>query len=279
MQIIKTIKEMQALSQNLTAEDRTIGCVPTMGALHDGHLSLVERSKKENDVTVVSIFVNPTQFGPEEDFGQYPRDMQADLDKLSALNVDVVFTPDTKAMYPEGTLASINVGYIGEILCGASRPGHFNGVATVVAKLFNAVMPHRAYFGQKDFQQTVIIRRLIKEQGFDINIVTCPIIREPDGLAISSRNRYLSAEQRKTAVILYKALKHGEGLINEGMTDISQVKKEMEEVVRSEPLANIDYVAIVDPESLEPMREINTPVVICIAVKIGAARLIDNIIV
>jgi len=279
MQIIKTIKDIQALSRKLRSENKSIGFVPTMGALHEGHLSLVRKSKDDNEATIVSIFVNSTQFGPKEDFKQYPRDMEGDLKKLSVLKVDAVFTPDDKEMYPEGLSASIHVGRIGEILCGASRPGHFNGVATVVARLFNNVMPHRAYFGQKDLQQTVVIKKLVKDLNFDIDIIVCPTVREPDGLAMSSRNSYLNQKERKAATILYKALRHGEGLINKGINDSSQVKKEIESVIKSEPLAKIDYTEIVDLRSLDEMKKIKTPAAICLAVKIGRTRLIDNIIV
>jgi pantoate--beta-alanine ligase len=279
MQIIKTIKDMQALSRGLKIEKKTIGFVPTMGALHEGHLSLVRRSKKENDITVVSIFVNPIQFGPKEDFKQYPRDLEGDLKKLDILDTDIVFVPDEKEMYAQGFSTVINVGTIGEILCGVTRKGHFNGVATVVAKLFNIVMPQRAYFGQKDFQQSVIIKKLVRELNFDIDIIVCPIVREPDGLAMSSRNSYLNQDERKAAVILYKALRHGEELINKGIKDVSHLKEEIRSVLSSEPLAKTEYVEIVDPESLEDIKEIKTQAVICIAVRIGTTRLIDNLIV
>ncbi|HDH51702.1 MAG TPA: pantoate--beta-alanine ligase, partial [Nitrospirae bacterium] len=231
MQTIKIIKKMRAFSNKLRSEGRTIGFVPTMGALHEGHLSLVRRSKSENDVTVVSIFINPTQFGPEEDFEQYPRNMESDLGKLSGLSTDAVFIPDDTEMYPEGPAVSVHTGHIGEILCGASRPGHFDGVATVVARLFNAVMPNRTYFGQKDYQQTVVIKKMVREQGLDAEIIVCPIIREPDGLAISSRNAYLNTGERKAAAVLHKALKHGEDLMKKGADDPSQVIKEMEKVI------------------------------------------------
>ncbi|MEK6527727.1 MAG: pantoate--beta-alanine ligase [Nitrospirota bacterium] len=299
MQIIKNIKQMQVLSRKLRTQAKTIGFVPTMGALHEGHLSLVRRSKKENTATIISIFVNPAQFGPKEDFEKYPRDLKGDFKKLSGLKVDAVFIPDSKEMYPEGTCllasspceagqrsgtavrfsASINVGHIGEILCGASRPGHFNGVATVVAKLFNIVIPDRAYFGQKDFQQTVIIKKLVTDLNFDIDIVVCPTVREADGLAMSSRNSYLNNKQRKSSAILYGALKYGEGLIRKGMDNREAVRKEMQTLIKSEPLAKIEYIEIIRPETLEKMKKIKPPAVICIAVKIGPTRLIDNVII
>lgn len=279
MQIIKTIKQMQSLSRTLRAQAKTIGFVPTMGALHEGHLSLVRRSKKENNATIISIFVNPAQFGPKEDFKKYPRDLKGDFKKLSGLKVDAVFIPYNKEIYPDGFSSSINVGHIGEILCGASRHGHFNGVATVVAKLFNIVMPCRAYFGQKDFQQTVIIKKLVNDLNFDTDVVVCPTVREADGLAMSSRNSYLNNKQRKSSAILHRALKYGEGLIRKGMDKRETVRKEIQTLIKSEPLAEIEYIEIVNPESLEKTKKIKKPSVICLAVKIGSTRLIDNIIV
>lgn len=259
------------------SEKKSIGFVPTMGALHEGHLSLVRRSKEENDITVVSIFVNPIQFGLKEDFNKYPRDIDGDLKKLSSLNVDFVFIPEIRKMYPDGFSININIGGIGDIFCGAVRLGHFNGVATVVAKLFNIVMPHRVYFGQKDFQQTVIIKKLVRELNFDIDIIVCPTVREADGLAMSSRNSYLSPTERKSASILYRALKHGEGLILQGKQDASYVKTEIEKILNSEPLISIEYIGIVKPQRLESVEIIDSPVVICLAVRIGTTRLIDNL--
>ncbi len=280
MQVIKGIKEMQSLSKTFKKRGKGIGFVPTMGALHKGHLSLIKRSKDECDVTIVSIFVNPTQFGPQEDFDKYPRDPEGDLNKLKPIGVDVVFMPETHEMYPSGASVIVDVGDIGEILCGKSRPGHFNGVATVVTKLFNIVMPDRAYFGQKDFQQSVIVKRIVKELNLDIDIVVCPIVREPDGLAMSSRNTYLNNEERRSATVLYKALKLGEELIlSRGIKDASIVKQEMERLIDSEPHARVDYIDIVDTRDLHPVREITHPVALCLAVWIGGTRLIDNIII
>jgi len=251
-----------------------------MGALHEGHLSLIRRSREENDRTIVSIFVNPTQFGPNEDFQKYPRDIEADLSKLSALQVDAVFMPEPEEMYPEGFSVSIDIGDTGRSLCGASRPGHFNAVATVVAKLLNISMPHIMYLGQKDFQQTVVIKKLVRDLNFDMNIVVCPTVREHDGLAMSSRNVYLSGEERKASLVLYKALKLGEEIImSNGLDDISAVKKEMEALIKSEPLAKIDYVTVVDPYNLAPVQKVIFAAAICVAVKIGKTRLIDNIII
>lgn len=280
MKIIKNIKDMQALSRRLKAGGKAIGFVPTMGALHEGHLSLVKRSKDENDVTVVSIFINPTQFGPDEDFQRYPRDMEGDSEKLSALDVGVLLMPESGEMYPEGYSTSIDIGSIGRILCGGSRPGHFNGVATVVAKLFNIVVPDRAYFGQKDFQQTAVLKKLVEELDFDMDIVVCPIVRETDGLAMSSRNSYLNPEERKAAAVLFKTLKHGEKLIlTENLDSADDVREAMEKLIRSEPLAGIDYIDIVNLKDLGSVKKITLPAAILLAVKIGNIRLIDNIIV
>jgi len=280
MQIIKTVKEIQSVCKWFRCEGKAIGFVPTMGALHEGHLSLVRRSIEENDRTIVSIFVNPAQFGPDEDFQHYPRDLEGDMEKLSALPVDVVFMPDRGEMYPEGFSVSIDIGNLGEVLCGIARPGHFSGVATIIAKLFNSVMPRRAYFGQKDYQQTVVIKKLVKELNFDIDNIVCPTVREPDGLAMSSRNVYLNEEERRACLVLYRALQSGEELIQSGnMDDVLLVKKEVEAVIKSEPLAKIDYVDIVDPHNLAPIQKIIFAAIICVAVRIGTTRLIDNIIV
>jgi pantoate--beta-alanine ligase len=286
MQVITTIHDMQALSKKLRSvrldsetEGKTIGFVPTMGALHEGHLSLVRRSKEENDITVVSVFVNPTQFGPEEDLHQYPMDDKGDLSKLSSLHVDITFKPEARAMYPEGFSTSVNIGTAGEVLCGLSRPGHFNGVATVVTKLFHIVMPFRAYFGQKDFQQTVVIKKLVQELNIAIDIIVCPTVREPDGLAMSSRNSYLNREERKAAAVLYKSLKQGKALIESGVDNASRVRKAVEDLIRSEPLVKQEYVEIIDTRDLKVMKTISKPAAICLAAKIGTTRLIDNVIV
>ena len=280
MQVITTIKEMQAFSKAMKAEGKSIGFVPTMGALHKGHISLIENSVEQTEVTVVSIFVNPTQFGPTEDFNKYPKDHKGDMEKLSTLDIAAVFLPEVAEIYPKGFSTFLFVGGIGGILCGASRPDHFNGVATVVAKLFNTVMPDRAYFGQKDYQQTVVIKKLVRELGFDIDIVVCPIVREDDGLAISSRNAYLSDEERKAALILNKALEYGKGLILSGREDkADSIKEKMETFIKAEPLVTIDYVEIAGPEYLEKIKEVKTPAVLLLAAKVGTTRLIDNLLV
>lgn len=280
MQVITTVKEMQAFSKKMKAEGRSIGFVPTMGALHKGHITLIENSVEQNDVTVVSIFVNPVQFGPNEDFNKYPKDHKGDTEKLIPLNVDALFLPDVAEMYPKGFGTFLFVGGIGMILCGRSRPDHFNGVATVVAKLFNTVMPDRAYFGQKDYQQTVVIRKMVKELAFDIDIVVCPIIREEDGLAMSSRNAYLSDEERKAALVLNKALAYGKGLMLSGRGETPDaIKEKIKAFIAAEPLVEIDYVEIAGPEYLETLKEIKTPAVILLAAKVGTTRLIDNILI
>ena len=280
MKIINNIKDMQAMSRKFRAESKSIGFVPTMGALHEGHLSLVRQCEYENDITVASIFVNPAQFGPGEDLDKYPRDNEGDMQKLSSLNVDAVFMPEIDEVYPEETSISVNVGSIGQVLCGIARSGHFSGVATVVAKLFNVVMPDRAYFGQKDFQQTVVIKKMVRELNFNIEVIVCPVIREKDGLAMSSRNSYLNIEERKAAAVLYRSLKGAKELIlKKSINNSDDVKENIKEIIKAEPLADIDYIEIVDPETLEPMQAILLPAAICLAVKIGNTRLIDNIIV
>lgn len=280
MQVITTIKDMHAFSKKMMAEGKSIGLVPTMGALHEGHMSLLQSSIEENDVTVASIFVNPTQFGPTEDFNKYPKDHKGDMEKLSTLDVGAVFLPEVAEMYPKGFSSFLYVGGIGGILCGVSRPDHFNGVATVVTKLFNIVMPDRAYFGQKDYQQTVVIKKMVRELALNVDIVVCPIVREDDGLAMSSRNSYLSDEERKAALILNKALEYGKGLMLSGREDkADSIKEKMTAFIKAEPLVTIEYVEIAGPEYLEKIKEIKTPAVILLAAKVGTTRLIDNTIV
>ncbi|MDO8281762.1 MAG: pantoate--beta-alanine ligase [Thermodesulfovibrionia bacterium] len=280
MQIIHQVKDMHSLSRLLRVSDQSIGFVPTMGALHEGHLSLIRRSKQENDVTVVSIYVNPLQFGKNEDFEKYPRQREKDIEMLSSVEADTVFIPEDNDMFGEHDTTFINIGEIGNILCGASRPGHFDGVANIVAKLFNIVSPDIAYFGQKDFQQSVIIKKLVRELKYGIDIIVCPTVREPDGLAMSSRNRYLTEAERKAAPLLYKALKHGRNLIlSENINDPSSIKKELETMLKAEPLADLKYVEILNPESFVPVNKIELPVIICLAAAFGKARLIDNMVI
>ena len=279
MQIFRAIDEMRYFSRKLRYANNSLGFVPTMGALHEGHLNLVRRSISENDVTVVSVFVNPTQFGPGEDFERYPRDLEGDRRKLESIGVECLFVPSVGEMYGEESVVSVSAGRLGTVLCGTSRPGHFDGVATVVTKLFNIVMPSKAYFGQKDFQQSVIIKRLVADLNLPVDIVICPIVREPDGLAMSSRNLYLSDKQRIAATVLYRSLGHALRLVSEeGVTEASRLVREMEEMISGEPLAGIDYVAVVDPETLQPVAAVSGKAVACLAVYFGETRLIDNMI-
>jgi len=259
---------------------RSIGFVPTMGALHEGHLSLVRRSKGENDITAVSIFVNPLQFAPSEDLNKYPRDIDGDTEKLRREKVDILFMPDAHLIYPEGFSTHIEAGKISEKLCGAFRPGHFRGVATVVAKLFNIVKPARAYFGQKDFQQAVIIKKMVKDLDMAIDVVICPTIRENDGLAISSRNSYLNNEERKAATVITKCLIQTTELIKSGIIDIESIRRFMKEKLSEEPLiTEIQYVSMYSTETLDELERAGEEALLAIALKIGKTRLIDNMIV
>jgi pantoate--beta-alanine ligase len=280
MEIIRIQKIMQETSKEYLKEGKTIGFVPTMGALHEGHLSLIRRAKQENDVTIVSIFVNPIQFGPSEDFKRYPRDIEADTEKLQREKVDVVFMPEESSMYPERFLAHVEVEEISERLCGAFRPGHFRGVATVVTKLLNIVKPTRAYFGQKDFQQSVIIKQLVKDLNIDVDVVICPTMREQDGLAMSSRNAYLDIKQRKAATVLYRCLKAASDLITSGIIDGGYIKGFMQERILKEPqISSIEYAGVYDPETMVEVSEINADVLLAVALRIGNTRLIDNVLI
>lgn len=279
MEIIRIPRVMQETSRRFIREGKTIGFVPTMGALHEGHLSLVRRSKQENHITVVSIFVNPIQFGPSEDFERYPRDIEGDIEKLQREDVDTVFMPDVSSMYPEGFSTYVEVADISERLCGAFRKGHFRGVATVVTKLLNIVKPRILYLGQKDFQQSIIIKRLVKDLDIDVDIVVCPTVRERDGLAMSSRNMYLNNEQRNAAKIIYQCLAEASDIIKSGMKDGSYIKDFMQKRLLEEPLVSaIDYAGAYDPETLIEVNEIKKEVLLAVALRMGSARLIDNIL-
>lgn len=280
MEIIRIIRIMQDTSKGHLLHSRSIGFVPTMGALHEGHLSLVRRARQENDITVVSIFVNPLQFGPLEDFERYPRDIEGDTAKLREEGIDILFLPDTSLMYPEGFSTYIEVEKISEKLCGAFRPGHFRGVVTVVTKLLNIVKPTRAYFGQKDYQQAVIIKRLVKDLNMDVDIVVCPTIREHDGLAMSSRNIYLNKTQREAAIVIYRCLTEVSDLIKSGIRDGIYIRGLMNERLLKEPaLSGIDYAGVYAPETLDELLEIKGDALLAVAVKIGDTRLIDNMLV
>lgn len=279
MLLINTISEMKAIIRSNRAMGKTIGFVPTMGYLHEGHLSLAKRSVQDNDFSVMSIFVNPTQFGPNEDFEKYPRDMERDLELAESAGIDVVFAPGAAEMYPEKYKTYVNVEDITGVLCGLSRPGHFRGVTTVVNKLFNIVEPHKAYFGQKDAQQVIVIKKMVRDLNMNLEIVTCPIIRESDGLAMSSRNVYLSSEERKAAVILSKSLFEAEQLIKQGERSSVKLVQYLRDTISSEKLAQIDYVEVVSGNDLEAIEQIRDNVLIALAVRFGKTRLIDNIMV
>lgn len=280
MEIIRIPRIMQDTSRGHLLHSRTIGFVPTMGALHGGHLSLIKRSKNENDITVVSIFVNPIQFGLSEDFDKYPRDTENDINKIRAKEVDILFLPDSSLMYSKGFSTYINVQSLSEKLCGRFRPGHFKGVATIAAKLFNIIRPTRAYFGQKDFQQTVIMKRMSKDLNLDIDIIVCPTIREDDGLAMSSRNMYLDEKQRKAASAIFKSMNKALEEIKSGIIITEQIKKIMAGIITKEVLiTSIDYASVYDLETLDEADEIKGDVLIAVAVRLGNIRLIDNMLV
>ncbi|MEA2004762.1 MAG: pantoate--beta-alanine ligase [Acidobacteriota bacterium] len=279
MEQLTKISEIRKSLEKVKRQGKTIGFVPTMGYLHEGHLSLVRESLRKTDYTVVSIFVNPTQFGPEEDFNRYPRDLSRDAQVLKKEGVDILFIPETQEMYPEGYKTFVEVKDLQNLLCGKSRPGHFRGVCTVVLKLFNIIQPNMCFFGQKDAQQAVIIKKMVHDLNLDISVEVLPIIREHDGIAMSSRNSYLNPEQRKAALVLYKSLKEAEKMIAEGERSAGNIIERMCKIINSEPKARIDYVEIVDLEYLNPVIEIENEVLIALAVFIGSVRLIDNIIV
>jgi len=277
MKIFRSPKEMQRICTSLKKKGKTIGFVPTMGYLHQGHLSLMGVAKKKSDVLVVSLFVNPTQFGPQEDFKRYPRNLKMDKRLLKESGCDYLFYPQIKEMYPEVYETYVEVEKSTKILEGAFRPGHFKGVTTIVAKLFNIVMPDVAVFGQKDFQQAVVIRRMVKDLNFPVKIIVAPTIREKSGLALSSRNSYLSDEERIQALSLYQSLNLAKKLIKSGERDSEKIIEKMKKLIQKQPQARIDYISINDSETLETLRKIKGNILISLAVKIGKTRLIDNI--
>ena len=275
MQIYKTIAETrEALAEE--ALQKKIGFVPTMGALHKGHLSLVERCHSESDLTVVSIYVNPAQFGPQEDLNHYPRNLEKDIDLLRNYHVDIVFTPDDVQMYPEGYCTWVQVEGLSDILCGASRPGHFRGVATIVLKLMHIVNPKLMFMGMKDYQQIIVLEKMIEDLNLETKIVRCPIVREPDGLAMSSRNSYLTPDERQRATCLIKALKNAQKMVNEGYLDSSILISEAENIIKQSD-GRIDYIKIVDGSTLQELPEVRSGSRMMLAVYIGNTRLIDNI--
>ncbi len=275
MRSIITLTDLRSARLSFTGR---VGLVPTMGYLHEGHLSLVRRAREECDHVVVSIFVNPTQFRPREDLSNYPRDLDRDLSLLEPLGVDLIWMPTAEIMYPPGFQTWVDVETITQPLEGTSRPGHFRGVTTVVAKLFNAVQPHSAYFGQKDAQQAAVIRQMTRDLNFPVEIVICPIVREPDGLAMSSRNVYLDPEQRKAATVLSRALQAAKEAYEEGERDADKIRGKMKEVLASEPLANVQYVSCADYDTLKELNTVTGKVLLSMAVFIGKTRLIDNIV-
>lgn len=274
MQVLDTIPAFRAARASTSG---TLGLVPTMGYLHRGHMALVERASSENDMVVASIFVNPTQFGPDEDFYSYPRDLDRDLRMLEEAGVALVFTPTPDEMYRPGSDTKVDPGPIANLHEGASRPGHFTGVATVVSKLFHIVQPDRAYFGQKDAQQLAIIRRMVRDLDFALEVIGVPTVREPDGLAISSRNVYLNDDERKAATVLWKALSRAQSLCNEGVHSCPDIEFEMLRIINAEPRARLDYATIAHPDTLEPLSTVQPGALALLAVQIGNSRLIDNL--
>lgn len=278
MKIAATVKEVREIVKQWKKEGRTVGLVPTMGYLHEGHKSLMEHSVRDNDKTIVSIFVNPTQFGPNEDLDKYPRDLERDKEVCESAGVDLIFHPETEEMYPEDFFTFSDMTTITEGLCGGNRPGHFRGVCTVVSKLFNIAAPDRAYFGQKDAQQLAVIKKMVRDMNFDLEVIGCPIVREEDGLAKSSRNTYLSDAERKAALVLNQSLKKGQQCIEDGERSAESVKQAVRSHLEAEPQAKIDYVEIVDWNTLQPVETLEKPVLLAIAVYIGKTRLIDNFV-
>ena len=274
MEIITTIENIRSIVNHWKDKGYSIGFVPTMGYLHDGHAALIDQARKDNDKVIVSIFVNPTQFGENEDLNSYPRDINRDKSLCEAHKADIIFSPTSDEMYHDRK-AFVNIVELSDTLCGISRPIHFKGVCTVITKLFNIIQPTNAYFGEKDAQQLAIIRKMVYDLNFPVNIIGVPIVRESDGLAKSSRNTYLSKEERKAATILYKAIQEGKQYINRGASADSIINT-MTEIINTEPLAKIDYVSVVDANTMQPVHEITSPVLVAIAVYIGSTRLIDN---
>ncbi len=279
MVIFTTAAAMRRWSESVRCEGRSIGFVPTMGALHHGHASLMRAARAACDRVVVSVFVNPTQFGPHEDFERYPRTLDADRTLCEDERVDAFFTPTVTDLYPAGAATVVDVGPLDTVLCGASRPGHFRGVATVVAKLFVIVSPHRAYFGRKDYQQTVVVRRVAEDLGFGVEVVVCPTVREPDGLAASSRNAYLAPEERKTAGSLFQALSEAARLIASGERSAGKIREALGVLLGGQTGARVEYIALVHPDTLEPVERLTGRVVVALAVWIGGTRLIDNALI
>lgn len=270
---------MKEYARGARAEGRVIGLVPTMGALHEGHTALVKRARQECSRVIASVFVNPKQFGPKEDYKKYPRDLEKDAEKLADVGVDALFAPETADLYPDGFRTYVNVEGISERLEGRSRPGHFRGVSTVVLKLFEIVQPHFAYFGRKDAQQVRIICEMVRDLNLDVEIVVCPVVRESDGLALSSRNAYLSADERKAATVLHRALQAVRNELSTGVRDAMQLQTLTRRILEAEPLARVDYAEIVSADTFEPVVRVTRPSYALLAVFIGKTRLIDNLLI
>jgi len=279
MEIARTIQSVRQLVKAARSAGKKIGFVPTMGALHIGHISLIEAARKQTDFVVVSIFVNPTQFGPGEDFKKYPRPFDDDMEICRKHQVDVVFAPTPEEMYPTENLAWVDVERLTALLCGQFRPGHFRGVTTVCAKLFNIVQPDVAFFGQKDAQQAIVIKRMVADLNMLLEIVVCPTVRQSDGLAVSSRNQYLTPQQRKDATLIYKSLQKCKEMIQAGVTETKEIIGQMCKILNQIPSAKIEYINIVDAETLENIDQVAGKVLAAVAVKVGSTRLIDNILV
>ncbi len=276
-QVVTTIPALRNTIRAARSAGKRIGVVPTMGALHRGHVSLIEAARKESDFTVVTIFVNPTQFGPNEDFRKYPRPIERDLEMCAGAGADLVFTPEPEEVYPNPFFTKVHLKGISEVLEGASRPGHFDGVATIVLKLFNMVQPDAAFFGQKDFQQQLLIRRMVKELDLPLEIRVCPTVREPDGLALSSRNVYLSPEERVSSLALNRALRHAETRLRGGEMKLGKIRREMEEMLSGTANVKPDYATIVDPETIAELERPQKLQVAVVAARVGNTRLIDNL--
>jgi pantoate--beta-alanine ligase len=279
LRVISSIPEMQALADQVRREGKRIGLVPTMGYLHEGHLSLLRAARKVSDLLVMSLFVNPTQFGPHEDYQTYPRDFERDRVLAASEGTDIIFAPAAGDMYPKGYTTWVEVAGLSDKLCGQFRPGHFRGVATIVTKLFNIVKPHVAFFGQKDAQQSIIIQRMVQDLNMDIQIEVLPTVREPDGLALSSRNVYLSQQEHQAALVLSRSLDLAQKLIQNGERSTAVILSKMRELIAQEPLVTLEYVAITDLSTLEDLKEISSRTLIALAAKVGKTRLIDNCIV
>ncbi|MFC1866670.1 pantoate--beta-alanine ligase [Thermodesulfobacteriota bacterium] len=279
MEVINTVIEVQRRCEDIRLNGKSIALVPTMGFFHEGHIELMRVARRRADILVISIFVNPTQFGPTEDYGEYPRDMEGDLKKAEKAGVDLVFTPSVEEMYPVGFQTKVTVEGITKYLCGLSRPGHFEGVATVVAKLFNITKPHFAIFGQKDFQQLTVIRRMVKDLAMHIEVIGVPTVRESDGLAMSSRNKYLSPEERESALCIKESIDMTLSLVKDGERDTGRIKSLIQKLILSRPFSNVDYISICDPVTMEDIGTIKGKSLLALAVKIGKTRLIDNCLI